>query len=255
MGNFNIGDKVIVTAHNKDMMCPSITADKDLFELVGTISKVHNAWTDKTTSYGVVFEENVGGNTACDTCKFGYGQKINEKYLKLYEEDKTMQKKKYEKKPLEQQIKEKYESKRSVLNARIGFIIGHEITLAPKKVYHDPTTSTIVIDFGDYVGKIKAKPTADDKYDPSVAFNIIAAKAIYKRFDFPFESDMSSLEAKIIAKYLLHKNTRISLDKYIKYLKDMVLTFLDENTELEKAEHIRKHQKAKNRIRKAKQKI
>ena len=66
---------------------------------------------------------------------------------------------------------------------------------------------------------------------------------------------MSSLEAKIIAKYLLHKNTRIALDKYIKYLKDMVQTFLDENTELEKAEQIRKNQKAKNRIRKAKQKI
>lgn len=66
---------------------------------------------------------------------------------------------------------------------------------------------------------------------------------------------MSSLEAKIIAKYLLHKNTRIALDKYIKYLKDMVQTFLDENTELEKAEQIRKNQKAKNRVRKAKQKI
>ena len=68
--------------------------------------------------------------------------------------------------------------------------------------------------FGDSVGKIKAKPTADDKYDPSVAFNIIAAKVIYKRFNFPFESDMSSFEAKITAKYLLHKNTGIALDKY-----------------------------------------
>ena len=255
MGNFNIGDRVVVTEHNKKMLRPFITADKDLFELVGTISKVHsNCWTDKTTSYGVVFEENIGGNTACETCRFGYGQNINEKYLKLYKESKTMQKEKHEKKPLERQIKEKYESKRSVLNARIGFIIGHEITLAPKKVYHDPTTSTIVIDFGDYVGKIKAKPTAGDKYDPSVAFNIIAAKAIYKRFDFPFESDMSSLEAKITAKYLLHKNTRIALDKYVKYLKDMVQTFLDENTELKKAEQIRKNQKAKNRIRKERQK-
>lgn len=123
-----------------------------------------------------------------------------------------------------------------------------------KKVYYDSTTSTIVIDFGDVVGKIKAKPIANDKYDPSVAFNIIAAKAIYKRFSFPFESDMSSLEAKITAKYLLHKNTGIALDKYVKYLKNMVQTFLDENIELEKAEQIRKNQKAKNRIRKERQK-
>ena len=36
------------------------------------------------------------------TCKDGYGQIVNEKYLKLYDE----------KKPLEQQIKEKYENKR-----------------------------------------------------------------------------------------------------------------------------------------------
>ena len=157
-------------------------------------------------------------------------------------------KKEYEKKPLEQQIKEKYENKRNVLNARIGFT-GHEQTLVPKKVYHDPTTSTIVIDFGDVVGKIKAKPIANDKYDPSVAFNIIAAKAIYKRFSFPFESDMSSFEAKITAKYLLHKNTGIALDKYIKYLKNMVQTFLQEDAELEKAEQIRKNQKAKNRIK------
>ena len=76
---------------------------------------------------------------------------VYEKYLKLYDEkkseDKTMQKEEHEKKPLEQQIKEKYESKRNVLNARIGFA-GHEQTLVPKKVYNDSTTSTIVIDFG-----------------------------------------------------------------------------------------------------------
>ena len=155
---------------------------------------------------------------------------------------------------MEQQIKEKYESKRNVLNARIGFTSKYEQTLVPKKVYHDPITNTRVIDFGDSVGKIKAKPISADKYDSSIAFNIIAAKAIYKRFDFPFESDMSSLEAKITAKYLLHKNTRIALDKYVKYLKNMVQTFLQEDTELEKAEQIRKNQKAKNRIRKERQK-
>lgn len=94
-------------------------------------------------------------------CPDGYGQKINAKYLKRLNElerfelkkkgNKTMQKEKYEKKPLEQQIKEKYESKRNILNTRIGFTGGHEQTLVPKKVYHDSTTSTIVIDFGDVV--------------------------------------------------------------------------------------------------------
>lgn len=32
-------------------------------------------------------------------------------------------------------------------------------TLVPKKVYYDSTTSTIVIDFGDVVGKIKKDET------------------------------------------------------------------------------------------------
>lgn len=258
MNKFQIGDKVIVTAHKEDMEYPCISAKKDLFNLVGTICGVCTSWNNGSMSYKVAFEENIGGHDCNGTCKDGYGQIVNEKYLKLYDkkksEDKTMQKDKCEKKPLEQQIKEKYESKRNVLNIKIGFTGGHEQTLVPKKVYHDSTTSTIVIDFGDSVGKIKAKPIADDKYDPSVAFNIIVAKAIYKRFSFPFESDMSSFEAKITAKYLLHKNTGIALDKYIKYLKNMVQTFLQEDAELEKAEQIRKNQKAKNRIRKERQK-
>ena len=214
MNKFQIGDKVIVTAHKEDMEYPCISAKKDLFNLVGTICGVCTSWDNGSMSYKVAFEENIGGHDCNGTCKDGYGQIVNEKYLKLYvnekylklydkkkSEDKTMQKDKCEKKPLEQQIKEKYESKRNVLNARIGFTDGHEQTLVPKKVYYDSTTSTIVIDFGDVVGKIKAKPIANDKYDPSVAFNIIAAKAIYKRFSFPFESDMSSFEAKITAKF------------------------------------------------------
>lgn len=258
MNKFQIGDKVIVTAHKEEMEYPRISSKRDLFNLVGTICGACNSWLDGSISYKVAFEENIGGHDCDGMCKDGHGQNVNEKYLKLYDEkkseDKTMQKEEHEKKPLEQQIKEKYESKRNVLNARIGFTGGHEQTLVPKKVYHDSTTSTIVIDFGDSVGKIKAKPIADDKYDPSVAFNIIAAKAIYKRFSFPFESDMSSFEAKITAKYLLHKNTGITLDKYIKYLKNMVQTFLQEDAELEKAEQIRKNQKAKNRIRKERQK-
>lgn len=258
MNKFQIGDKVIVTAHKEEMEYPRISSKRDLFNLVGTICGACNSWLDGSISYKVAFEENIGGHDCDGMCKDGHGQNVNEKYLKLYDEkkseDKTMQKEEHEKKPLEQQIKEKYESKRNVLNARIGFTGGHEQTLVPKKVYHDSTTSTIIIDFGDSVGKIKAKPIADDKYDPSVAFNIIAAKVIYKRFNFPFESDMSSFEAKITAKYLLHKNTGIALDKYIKYLKNMVQTFLQEDAELEKAEQIRKNQKAKNRIRKERQK-
>lgn len=258
MNKFQIGDKVIVTAHKDEMECPYVMGIKDPFNLTGIICSIHSTYGDGSTSYGIEFEENIGGHSCNGKCKDGYGQNINEKYLKLYDEkkseDKIMQKKKYEKKPLEQQIKEKYESKRNILNAKIGFTGGHEQTLVPKKVYHDSMTSTIVIDFGDSVGKIKAKPIADDKYDPSVAFNIIATKAIYKRFNFPLESDMSSFEAKITAKYLLHKNTGIALDKYIKYLKNMVQTFLQEDAELEKAEQIRKNQKAKNRIRKERQK-
>lgn len=257
MGKFKIGDKVVVTAHNGNISNP-IVYSKDLFNLVGTICDVHRSyWSDESTSYGVKFEEYIDGHNCDGNCEYGYGQNVNENYLKLYDgkksEDKTMQKEKHEKKSLEQQIKEKYESKRNVLNVRIGFA-GHKQSLVPKKVYYDSTTNTIVIDFGDSVGKIKAKPIANDKYDPSVAFNIIAAKAIYKRFNFPFESDMSSFEAKITAKYLLHKNTGIALDKYIKYLKNMVQTFLQEDAELEKAEQIRKNQKAKNRIRKERQK-
>lgn len=259
MGKFKIGDKVIVTERNDNMTKPCASSNKDVFNLIGTICNVHYSdWVDGSTSYGVKFEKDIGGHDCAENCKFGYGQYINEKYLKLYDEkkseDKTMQKEKHEKKPLEQQIKEKYESKRNVLNARSGFTGGHEQTLVPKKVYHDSMTSTIVIDFGDSVGKIKAKPIADDKYDLNIAFNIIAAKAIYKRFNFPFDSDMSSFEAKITAKYLLHKNAGIALDKYVKYLKNMVQTFLQEDAELEKAEQIRKNQKAKNRIRKERQK-
>lgn len=257
MNKFQIGDKVIVTAHKEEMEYPRISSKRDLFNLVGTICGACNSWLDGSISYKVAFEENIGGHDCDGMCKDGHGQNVNEKYLKLYDEkkseDKVMQKEKHEKKSLEQQIKEKYESKRNVLNVRIGFA-GHEQTLVPKKVYHDSITNTRVIDFGDSVGKIKAKPIAGDKYDSSIAFNIIAAKAIYKRFDFPFESDMSSLEAKITAKYLLHKNTRIALDKYVKYLKNMVQTFLQEDAELEKAEQIRKNQKAKNRIRKERQK-
>ncbi len=263
MNKFNIGDRVIVTKHNNDLYFKTYT-NIDLYHCVGTICSVG------FDSYGVDFERDIVGHACGGRCEPGFGQYINEDDLDLYNADIlfcekhkgkiknegeiTMQKEKYEKKPLEQQIKERFKSKRGVLNARIGFVIGHEITLVPKKVYHDPTTNTIVVDFGDYVEKIKARPIAGDKYDPSVAFNIIAAKAIYKRFDFPFESDMSSFEAKITAKYLLHKNTGIALDKYIKYLKNMVQTFLQEDAELEKAEQIRKNQKAKNRIRKERQK-
>lgn len=258
MGKFQIGDKVIVTEHTKNI-CHGLSVKTDLYNFIGTVCHINNNIQPNDGNIGVNFGHRIGGGHNCNkTCPDHYGQYISEIYLKLFDEkkseDKVMQKEKHEKKPLEQQIKEKYESKRNILNAKIGFTGGHEQTLVPKKVYHDSMTSTIVIDFGDSVGKIKAKPIADDKYDPSVAFNIIAAKAIYKRFNFPFESDMSSFEAKITAKYLLHKNAGIALDKYVKYLKNMVQTFLQEDAELEKAEQIRKNQKAKNRIRKERQK-
>lgn len=131
MGKFKIGDKVIVTEHNDNMTKPCASSNKDVFNLIGTICNVHYSdWVDGSTSYGVKFEKDIGGHDCAENCKFGYGQYINEKYLKLYDEkkseDKTMQKEKHEKKPLEQQIKEKYESKRNVLNARIGFTGGHE---------------------------------------------------------------------------------------------------------------------------------
>ena len=270
MGKFKLGDEVVVTAFNYEIKDPEISeeVETELYGNIGTIC--HDCIVSGVEVYGVNFGRDINGHTCFGTCPDGYGQKINAKYLKRLNEldrfelkknnvteekgNKTMQKKKYEKKPLEQQIKEKYESKRNVLNIRIGFTSKYEQTLVPKKVYYDSTTSTIVIDFGNVVGKIKAKPNAGDKYDPSIAFNIITAKAIYKRFDFPFESDMSSLEAKITAKYLLHKNTGIAFEKYVKYLKNMVQTFLREDAELEKAEQIRKNQKAKNRIRKERQK-
>lgn len=115
-------------------------------------------------------------------------------------------------------------------------------------------THTTIIDFGETIGKIKTKPIGDDEYDENVTFNILAAKAIYKRFGIPFESDMSSLEAKIFAKYILHKNTGIMFDKYVKYLKDTEQTFLDESAQMKEVEKTRKNQKTKNRARKAKQK-
>lgn len=158
MNKFKIEDKVIVTAHKDEMKYPSISCSKNLFNLVGTICGVHSTnWTDGSMSYKVAFEKEIGGHNCCGACKEGCGQYINEKYLKLYDEkkseDKTMQKEEHEKKPLEYQIKEKYESKRNVLNVRIGFTGGHEQTLVPKKVYHDSMTSTIVVDFGDSVGE------------------------------------------------------------------------------------------------------
>ena len=289
MGKFKIGDKVVVTAHNNDIEYPAVFCSKDIFNLPGTICRVHcTDWVDGSTSYGIRFEINIDGHDCDGTCKYGYGQNINEKYLKLYDEkllqiwnekylklydekplqiwnkDETiitfntikerepMQKEKHEKKSLEQQIKEKYESKRNVLNTKTGFT--KEMSLVPKKFYYDTKTYTDVIDFGCCVGKIKTKPVEGDMYDPDIALNVLAAKAIYKRFNFPLEPDMSSLEAKITAKYLLHKNTGIAFDKYVKYLNNMVQTFLQENAELEMAEQIRKNQKAKNRIRKERQK-
>ena len=261
MNKFNIGDRVIVTKHNNDLYFKTYT-NIDLYHCVGTICSVG------FDSYGVDFERDIVGHACGGRCEPGFGQYINEDDLDLYNADIlfcekhkgkiknegeiTMQKEKYEKKPLEQQIKEKYESKRNVLNIRIGFT--KEQTLVPKRFYYSIKSDTTIIDFGEEVGKIKTKPIDNDKYNEDVAFNVLAAKAIYKRFGIPFESDMSSLEVKLFAKIILYKNTNIMFDKYVKYLKDMEQIFLEENVKMNEAEQIRKNQKAKNRIRKERQK-
>lgn len=95
MGKFKIGDKVIVTERNDNMTKPCASSNKDVFNLIGTICNVHYSdWVDGSTSYGVKFEKDIGGHDCAENCKFGYGQYINEKYLKLYDEkkseDKTM---------------------------------------------------------------------------------------------------------------------------------------------------------------------
>ncbi|HAU88503.1 MAG TPA: hypothetical protein DCW90_24435 [Lachnospiraceae bacterium] len=251
MGKFNIGDKIIVTAHNEDMDYPCVYIIKDLYKEEGIICDLHRDWNDGSTSYKVKFNHYICGHNCDGKCEKGYGQYINEKYLKLYKEDKTMHKEKHEKKTWEQQIKERFEGKRKILNTRIGFT--GEQTLVPKKFYYDNKTHTTIIDFSE-IGKIKTKPIDDDEYNEDVTFDILAAKAIYKRFDIPFESDMSSLEAKIFAKFILHKNTGVMFDKYVKYLKDMEQTFLQEEAQMKEVEKTRKNQKAKNRARKAKQK-
>lgn len=105
MGKFKTGDKVVVTAHNDNISSP-IVFSKDVFNLVGIICGVHSTtWSDGSTSYLIRFEKYIDGHDCNGLCEYGYGQNINEKYLKLYDEkkseDKTMQKEKYEKKPLE----------------------------------------------------------------------------------------------------------------------------------------------------------
>lgn len=101
MNKFQIGNKVIVTAHKEEMEYPRISSKRDLFNLVGTICGACNSWPDKSISYGVKFKEYIDGHDCDRNCEYGYGQNINERYLKLYDEkkseDKTMQKEKYEK--------------------------------------------------------------------------------------------------------------------------------------------------------------
>lgn len=57
MNKFQIGDKVIVTAHKEDMEYPCISAKKDLFNLVGTICGVCTSWDNGSMSYKVAFEK------------------------------------------------------------------------------------------------------------------------------------------------------------------------------------------------------
>ena len=78
MGKFKIGDKVIVTEHNGNITLPYISLNKDIFNLVGTICGVHcSCWLDGSISYGIEFEENIGGHNCDGSCKDGYGQNIN----------------------------------------------------------------------------------------------------------------------------------------------------------------------------------
>ncbi len=46
MNKFQIGDKVIVTAHKEEMEYPRISSKRDLFNLVGTICGACNSWLD-----------------------------------------------------------------------------------------------------------------------------------------------------------------------------------------------------------------
>lgn len=96
MGKFKIGDKVIVTEHKDNMLNPGVCS-KDVFNLIGTICDVHCiTWPDKSIFYGVKFKEYIDGHDCDGNCEYGYGQNINERYLKLYDEkkseDKIMQK-------------------------------------------------------------------------------------------------------------------------------------------------------------------
>lgn len=94
MGKFNIGDKVVITVHNKDISEPTVYS-KDVSNLIGTICGVDpTIWSDGSTAYRIRFEKYIDGHDCYGNCEFGYGQSINEKYLKLYDEkkseDKTM---------------------------------------------------------------------------------------------------------------------------------------------------------------------
>lgn len=251
MGKFKIGDKVITTGHRDNMAQPYVSSNKDIFNLIGTICNVHySGWVDGSTSYGINFEKNIGGHDCDGNCKFGYGQNINEKYLKLYDEkkseDKTMQKEKYEKmEKATLQIKERYSKKRSNLVGKIGLSYAYDNKcFLPTNSYFNSNSQTTILEF-DNDTKFISRPTAGDVYNEDLAFEIIAAKRIYSWYSMPFDTDMSSLETKVTAKCLLHNGKDIAFSRYVSFLKEMAKTFDDEKTELKKAkEKIRQEEKA-----------
>ena len=275
MGKFKVGDKVIVIAHNKEMENPYIGGyiNKELYNLVGVICAENaETFSNGTYSYGVDFKENINGHNCNGSCKDGYGQNINEKYLEPYDssyghitindyldnwktnifkcitkkENKTMQKEKYE--MMEKatlQIKERYSKKRSNLVGKIGLSYAYDNKcFLPTNSYFNSNSQTTILEF-DNDTKFISRPTAGDVYNEDLAFEIIAAKRIYSWYSMPFDTDMSSLETKVTAKCLLHNGKDIAFSRYVSFLKEMAKTFNDEKTELKKAkEKIRQEEKA-----------
>lgn len=261
MSKFKVGDRVVAKEYKFGPYDSDLKDCINLEGYTGTVCGIING------CIAVEFDNLNIGHSCNRSCKDGKGWIVPEYKLDLiytlpnknksltatftYKGEEKMNTKP-EKKTLEQQIKERYAKKRAELNKRIGFDC--DMSLEPKKVYYDPKTETTIIDFGNKE-KFKARPIAGDEYNTDKAYEIIAAKRIYSSFgNFPFESDMGSLESKLTAKFLLYKNTGIAFSKYVNYLQKMVELLLLEENELLYAEGVRVHQKWKNQERKERRK-
>lgn len=261
MSKFKVGDRVVAKEYTFGPYDSDLKDCINLEGYTGTVCGIING------CIAVEFDNLNTGHSCNRTCKDGKGWAVPEYKLDLIhtlqKEDKSLtitstykgeekMNTKPEKKTLEQQIKERYAKKRTELNNKIGF--DYDMSLEPKKFYYDPKTQTTIIDFGNK-DKFKAKPAYGDEYNTDKAYEVIAAKRVYSRFgNFPFESDMSSLESKLTAKFLLYKNTGIALSKYVKYIKSMVQLLNEEESDLMYVEEIRVSQKWKNQERKERRK-